>query len=161
MVSSPATQASVDRVVLDRLVAQPLNSFAEVLEMVTIQRDSVQHFNPTKSITETGVRISKLPLDDALAEFLRAIATTPQSADVVDTNMTWSLFAAFTSADGSTAPENIFRLYSAVVVVVYLTLTDSLRIQPWSQGRRNQTKSNREHVRRKAGKADKRQRTGS
>ena len=31
-----------------------------------------------------------------------------------------------------------------VVVVVYLTLTDSLRIQPWSQERRNQTKSNRE-----------------
>ena len=31
-----------------------------------------------------------------------------------------------------------------VVVVVYLTLTDPLRIQPWSQDRRNQTKSNRE-----------------
>ena len=30
------------------------------------------------------------------------------------------------------------------VVVVYLTLTDPLRIQPWSQDRRNQTKSNRE-----------------
>ena len=30
-----------------------------------------------------------------------------------------------------------------VVVVVYLTLTDPLRIQPWSQYRRNQTKSNR------------------
>ena len=30
------------------------------------------------------------------------------------------------------------------VVVVYLTLTDPLRIQPWSRGRRNQTKSNRE-----------------
>ena len=29
-----------------------------------------------------------------------------------------------------------------VVVVVYLTLTDPLRIQPWSQDRRNQTKSN-------------------
>ena len=29
-------------------------------------------------------------------------------------------------------------------VVVYLTLTDSLRIQPWSQDRRNQTKSKRE-----------------
>ena len=36
---------------------------------------------------------------------------------------------------------------SVVVVFVYLTLTDSLRIQPWSQDRRNQTKSNREHVR--------------
>ena len=33
---------------------------------------------------------------------------------------------------------------TVVVVVVYLTLTDPLiRIQPWSQGRRNQTKSNR------------------
>ena len=32
-----------------------------------------------------------------------------------------------------------------VVVAVYLTLTDSLRIQPWSHGRRNQTKPNREH----------------
>ena len=30
----------------------------------------------------------------------------------------------------------------------YLTLTDPLRIQPWSQDRRNQTKSNRENVRR-------------
>ena len=30
-----------------------------------------------------------------------------------------------------------------VVVVVYLTLTDPLRIQPWSQDRRNQTRSNR------------------
>ena len=27
---------------------------------------------------------------------------------------------------------------------VFLTLTDSLQIQPWSQDRRNQTKSNRE-----------------
>ena len=35
-----------------------------------------------------------------------------------------------------------------VVVVVYLTLTDPLRIQPWSQDRRNQTKSNRKYVRR-------------
>ena len=33
-------------------------------------------------------------------------------------------------------------------VVVYLTLTDPLRIQPWSQDRRNQTKSNRKYVRR-------------
>ena len=31
-----------------------------------------------------------------------------------------------------------------VVVVVFLTLTDPLRIQPWSQDRRNQIKSNRE-----------------
>ena len=31
-----------------------------------------------------------------------------------------------------------------VVVVVYLTLTDPLRIQPWSQDRRKQTKSNPE-----------------
>ena len=31
-----------------------------------------------------------------------------------------------------------------VAVVVFLTLTDPLRIQPWSQDRRNQTKSNRE-----------------
>ena len=31
-----------------------------------------------------------------------------------------------------------------VLFVVFLTLTDSLRIQPWSQDRRNQTKSNRE-----------------
>ena len=38
------------------------------------------------------------------------------------------------------------RFYSSVVVVVccFLTLTDPLRIQPWSQDRRNQTKSNRE-----------------
>ena len=38
-------------------------------------------------------------------------------------------------------------LLVVVVVVVcccFLTLTDPLRIQPWSQDRRNQTKSNRE-----------------
>ena len=35
-------------------------------------------------------------------------------------------------------------LYCFVVFVVLLTLTDPLRIQPWSQDRRNQTKSNRE-----------------
>ena len=29
-------------------------------------------------------------------------------------------------------------------VVVFLTLTDPLRIQPWSQDKRNQTKLNRE-----------------
>ena len=34
--------------------------------------------------------------------------------------------------------------FKVVVVVVFLTLTDPLRIQPWSQDRRNQTKSNRE-----------------
>ena len=32
--------------------------------------------------------------------------------------------------------------------LVYLTLTDPLRIQPWSQDRRNQTKSNQKYVRR-------------
>ena len=36
-------------------------------------------------------------------------------------------------------------IYVVVVVVCcFLTLTDPLRIQPWSQDRRNQTKSNRE-----------------
>ena len=35
-------------------------------------------------------------------------------------------------------------LVQQLFVVVYLTLTDPLRIQPWSQDRRNQTKSNRE-----------------
>ena len=38
-------------------------------------------------------------------------------------------------------PQNVVVV---VVVVVFLTLTDPLRIQPWSQDRRNQTKSNRE-----------------
>ena len=38
-----------------------------------------------------------------------------------------------------------YRLYvfNERLLVVYLTLTDPLRIQPWSQDRRNQTKSNR------------------
>ena len=36
-----------------------------------------------------------------------------------------------------------FKSVLFVVVVVYLTLTDPLRIQPWLQDRRNQTKSNR------------------
>ena len=31
-----------------------------------------------------------------------------------------------------------------MLFVIFLTLTDPLRIQPWSQDRRNQTKSNRE-----------------
>ena len=42
---------------------------------------------------------------------------------------------------------SLFDLVIVVVVVfvvVFLTLTDPLRIQPWSQDRRNQTKSNRE-----------------
>ena len=39
------------------------------------------------------------------------------------------------------------------VVVVNLTLTDTLRVQPWSQDRRNQIKSKREYVQIKAGKA--------
>ena len=42
---------------------------------------------------------------------------------------------------GTVEPENDVVF---VVVVVFLTLTDPLRIQPWSQDRRNQTKSNRE-----------------
>ena len=43
-----------------------------------------------------------------------------------------------------------------VVVVAYLTLlTDPLRIQPWSQDRRNQTKSNREHRKQRQKKTDK------
>ena len=33
-------------------------------------------------------------------------------------------------------------LFSCLFVVVYLTLTDLLRIQPWSPDRRNQTESN-------------------
>ena len=42
-----------------------------------------------------------------------------------------------------------------VVAVVYLTLMDPLHIQPGPQDRRNQTKSNPEHIgRKKAGKAD-------
>ena len=40
-------------------------------------------------------------------------------------------------------PSTLVSKVIVVVVVVYLTLTDPLRIQPWSQDRRNQTKSNR------------------
>ena len=40
---------------------------------------------------------------------------------------------------------------------VYLPLTDPLQIRPWSQDRRNQTKSNRKYGRRQAGKADRRE----
>ena len=32
------------------------------------------------------------------------------------------------------------------LLLLYLTLTDPLRIQPWLQDRRNQTKSNRKHI---------------
>ena len=54
------------------------------------------------------------------------------------------------------ALQNIIMIFKIdiVVVVVYLTLADPLRIQPWSQDRRNQTRSEK-----KAGKADRRKRT--
>ena len=42
---------------------------------------------------------------------------------------------------GEAAKQNNFY---PVVFVVFLILTDPLRIQPWSQDRQNQTKSNRE-----------------
>ena len=103
MASSPATHASVNSVALDRSTTQPLGSIAEVLKMVTIQRDGVQHFDPAKIITGAGERVSDLSLGDALAELLSVIAATPQPADAVDMKMTGSMFAAFTSAEGSTA----------------------------------------------------------
>ena len=78
--------------------------------MVTLQRDGVQHFDPAKIITGAGVPVSDLSLDDALAEFLNAIATSPHSADVVYTNMTGSMFAAFTNADSSTAAKTAAAL---------------------------------------------------
>ena len=40
--------------------------------------------------------------------------------------------------------KEIYWSWVLLFVVVYLTLTDPLRIQPWSQDRRNPTKSNRE-----------------
>ena len=84
-------------------MSQPLSTFAEVLKMVTIQRDGVQHFDPSKIITGAGIRVSDLSVDDALPELLGAIATTPQSADAMDSNLTGSMFAVFTSVNGSTA----------------------------------------------------------
>ena len=39
---------------------------------------------------------------------------------------------------------NLKLIGSCCLLFVFLTLTDPLRIQPWSQDRRNQTKSNRE-----------------
>ena len=83
-------------------MSQPLSTFAEVLEMVTIQRDGVQHLNSAKVITGAGVRVSDLSIDDAFAELLGAIASPPQSADAMDSNLTGSMFAAFTRVDGST-----------------------------------------------------------
>ena len=103
MALSPATEASVYCMVLDRSAAQPFGAFADVLEMITIPRDGVQHFDPAKIIPGAGVRVSDLSLDDALAELFSTIVTTPQSVDAVDTNMMGSMFAAFTSADVSTA----------------------------------------------------------
>ena len=38
----------------------------------------------------------------------------------------------------------LFCFLTLVMCCCFLTLTDPLRIQPWSQDRRNQTKSNRE-----------------
>ena len=99
----PATQESINRVALDRTMSQPLSTFAEVRELVTIQRDGVQHFDPEKISTGAGVRVSDLSIDDTLAELLGAIACTPQTADATDANLTGSMFAAFANADGSTA----------------------------------------------------------
>ena len=44
-------------------------------------------------------------------------------------------------------PLRISFLFFVPSCCCFLTLTDPLRIQPWSQDRRNQTKSNRESVR--------------
>ena len=76
MTSPPATQASVNRVALDRFMAQPLGSFAEVREMVTIQRGGVQHFDSAKINTGVRVRVNNLLLDDEIAELLSAITAT-------------------------------------------------------------------------------------
>ena len=121
MASSPAIHASVNRVALDRSTAQPRGSFAVVLEMVTIQLDGVQHFDPAKFIMGAGLRVSDLSLDDALAELLSVIAATPQLTDAVDTNMAGSVFAAFTSADGSTVVET-----AAVLAVICKLATERL-----------------------------------
>ena len=121
MAMIPATQTSVNRVALDRAMSQPCSTFAEVLEMVTIQRDGVQHFNPAKIITGAGVRVSDLLIDDALAELLGAITSTPQSADAMDSNLTGSMFAAFTSADGSSAVKR-----AAALVVICKLATERL-----------------------------------
>ena len=96
MAAIPATQESINRVALDRTMSQPR-------ELVPIQRDGVQHFDPAKIITGAGIRVSDLSIDDVLAELLGAIACTPQTADATDSNLTGSMFAAFASADGSTA----------------------------------------------------------
>ena len=51
----------------------------------------------------------------------------------------------FINDDSPLIEYNLYVLIpSHRLFVVYLTLTDPLRIQPWSQDRRNQTKSNRE-----------------
>jgi hypothetical protein len=110
MASIAATQASGNRVALDRALSQPLSTFAEVRELVSTQRDGVEHFNPAKIITGAGVRVSDLSIDDALAELLGAIACTPQSADATDANLTGSMFAAFTSAEGNTAAKTAAAL---------------------------------------------------
>ena len=108
MAAIPASQESV-------------NTFAEVREMVSIQRDGVQHFDPAKIITGAGVRVSDLSIDDALAELLGAIACTPQTADATDANLTGSMFAAFASADGSTAVKT-----AAAVAVICKLATERL-----------------------------------
>ena len=74
MASIPATQALVNRVVLDRARSQPLSTFAGVRELVTIQRDGVQHFDPAKIITGAGVRVSDLSIDDAPARQVRVVS---------------------------------------------------------------------------------------
>ena len=121
MAAIPASQESVNRVALDRTRSQPLNTFAKVREMVSIQRDGVQHFDPAKIITGAGVRVSDLSIDDALAELLGAIACTPQTADATDANLTGSMFAAFASADGSTAVKT-----AAAVAVICKLATERL-----------------------------------
>ena len=129
MAPLPHIHASVNRVALDRATAQPLSSFAEVLEMITIQRDGVQHFDPSKIITGAGVRLSDLSIDDALAELLCAIATTPQSADAMDSNLAGSMFAAFTSADGSAAVKT-----AAALAVICKLATERLWPAPSADG---------------------------
>ena len=89
--------------------------------MLTIQRDGIQHFDPSKIITGAGVCVSDLSLGDALAELLGGIATTPQSAGAMDSNLTGSMFAAFTRADGSTVVKT-----AAALTVICKLVTERL-----------------------------------
>ena len=107
--------------ILLKIIARRLSEFCE---RVGILAEEQSCFRPNRSTTHmmfTIRRLQELARKKQIPLYVCFIDLT-EAYDSVDRTLFWAV---------------------VVVVVVYLILTDPLRIQPWSQDRRNQTKSNR------------------